>query len=220
MDTRTIQAVVFDLDGVLMDSEWLAFHAWREVVEARGGRLEADAFPGMLGISAEATAEYVMRRTGVTFDVTESVAYTWQWMLDRLKTDVEPLPGAVELVRGLAQERFPLAIASNGLSGYIENAMTGLKLTPFFPVRVGVDQVAQGKPAPDVYLEAARRLGVEPARCLAIEDSRVGVQAAASAGMRVIAVPDRRDPGKSYPGAWRIYPSLVEVRQDLAQIIL
>jgi len=217
-----VKAVIFDLDGVLMDSEWIAFQAWQEVVEGYGGRLEDSAFAGVVGLTQEHSAEYIMESAGLRFDVAESCERAWERTIERLKTEIKPLPGSIELVRALAARGCPLAIASNAITPYIDSALVGLGLTDFFPIRVGIDQVARGKPEPDVYLSAAGRLGIDPRGCLAVEDSRVGVQAAAAAGMRVIAVPDRRDLDKAngYHDAWRIYPSLVAVKEALDEIIL
>ncbi len=214
-----IQAVIFDLDGVLMDSERLAFRAWLEWAGRYGGELEETDFPGMIGLTAEETAIYVMRRTGVTFDAAESSAWAWQWVLDRLREGCQPLPGTVDLLRVLSARGYPLAIASNAIASYIDDALEGLGLLAFFPVRVSVDDVAQGKPAPDVYLAAARRLELDPRRCLAIEDSRVGLQAASAAGMRVIVVPGSHDHNNGFHDAWRVYPSLERVVKELDSIL-
>jgi HAD superfamily hydrolase (TIGR01509 family) len=219
-DNSAIQAVIFDLDGVLLDSEWSAFEAWKDVARFYGGALEDSVFPLVMGTAQEVTAEIVMEQTGVSFPMQEACDMAWKRAIERLKAGVSPMPGSEALVRTLDARRCPIAIASNSLSHYIDTAVEGLKMGAFFRVRVGVDQVAQGKPAPDVYLTAAERLGIAPKRCLAIEDSRVGVRAAAAAGMRVIAVPDRLDenPTSGYADAWRMYPSLVDVHQALDEI--
>ena len=214
-----IQAVIFDLDGVLMDSEWLAFLAWREVAEAHGARLEDAAFPGIIGRSDISSAEYVMEQTGLSLDIEKYVDWTWKRLLEMLAERIEPLPGAQRLVTSLAGRGLPLAIASNAYTGYIDNALQGLNLGAHFPVRVGADQVTNPKPAPDVYLLAAERLGIDPAHCAAIEDSRVGMQAAASAGMRVVAVPDKRSRSHPFPNAWRVYESLVDVEDELDSVL-
>jgi HAD superfamily hydrolase (TIGR01509 family) len=216
---KEIQAVIFDLDGVLMDSERLAFYAWNHWVSRYGAELKEADFPGMTGLMAEDTAIYVMEHTGTTFDIGESTAWTWQWVLDRLREGCEPLPGAVDLLSGLTARGYPLAIASNAITRYIDDSLAGLGLLNFFPVRVSVDDVAQGKPAPDVYLAAAGRLGLESKRCLAIEDSRVGLQAASAAGMRVIVVPGEHDHHNGFHDAWRVYPSLEQVSAELDRIL-
>ncbi len=217
---RAVQAVVFDLDGVLMDSEWLGFQGWCEWTAAHGGNLPEASFPGMIGLTAEETALYVMRHSGLTFDVDESCAWVWQWLYDRVRENSAPMPGAVDLVNELRERGYPLAIASNSIESYIDGALEGLGLSAYFPVRVSIDQVAQGKPAPDVYLRAADLLGVPPARCLAVEDSRVGLRAAASAGMRVIAVPGAHDHADGFYGAWRVYRSLEKVNEGLENILI
>jgi len=216
---QEIQAVIFDLDGVLMDSERLAFQAWSHWVHLHGGVLSEEDFPRMIGLMAEETAIYVMEQSGLTFDIAESSAWAWEWVLDRLREGCAPLPGAAELLHALSARGYPLAIASNAIAGYIDEALAGLGLLDYFPVRVSVDDVAQGKPAPDVYLAAAARLGLEPQRCLAIEDSRVGMQAASAAGMRVIVVPGEYDHNNGFHSAWRVYPSLERMIKELDKIL-
>lgn len=217
---RAVEAVIFDLDGVLIDSEWIGFQAWQAVVRSYGGVLEDSAYAGIVGLTQERSAEYAMEHSGIHFDLEESCALSWEWIIAKLKTDIRPLPGASELVQALAGRGCPLAIASNGITRYIESALEGLGLTAFFPIRVGVDQVAQGKPEPDVYLSAAHRLGVNPRRCLAVEDSRVGVRAANAAGLRAIAVPGPHDREQAnYAEAWRIFPSLLEVNNALDELL-
>ncbi len=219
IENTSIQAAIFDLDGVLLDSEWMTFLTWRELARRYGGTLDDATFPEVAGTTAEQTAEIVMRRTGIAYDITESVAWAWQHVIERIRAEAEPLPGAAELVQDLAQRGLLLAIASNSPTSYVDDALTGLKMTSYFPLRVGVEQVSEGKPAPDLYLRAANLLGVLPSRCLVIEDSRVGVQAGAAAGMRVLAIPGERDHKHGFDGAWRVYPSLVKVREDLAAIL-
>lgn len=218
-DLSTIQAVIFDLDGVLIDSERLSFEIWKDVARQHGGTLPDSVFTELAGTTIEETAEIVIRSAGVTFDIPSQCAIIWQEVIQRLKTNMVPLPGVFDLVSDLARRGIPLAIASNSPTAYIESALTGLGLTDSFPVRVGVDQVLQGKPAPDVYLRAGAQIGVRPERCLAIEDSQVGVMAAYTAGMRVLAVPDAHSRAEKFHGAWQIYPSLEQVLEDLDRVL-
>lgn len=217
--STSIQAVIFDLDGVLLDTEWLAFLAWRALMAEHGVLLDDSVFDGIAGLDDIASAEYVMARAGIAFDTQAYVERIKQHMLARVSQAVEPMTGAVELVREFDRRGLPLAIASNAFTDYVGSALTSLNLRPFFRVLVGADLVEQPKPAPDAYQLAAQRLGADPARCLAIEDSRVGMQAASAAGMRVIGVPDRRINHRQYPEAWRIYDSLVAVRDDLERVL-
>ena len=214
-----VQAVIFDLDGVLINSEWLAFKAWQRLAREYGGTLPESAFSAMAGISAEATADYVMQHAGVTFDSNMSVDWIWREMTTLLQTQAEAMPGALALVHELARRGYRLAIASNSITPYVDTALSVLGLLDCFPVRACIDQVAEGKPAPDVYLRAAELSGVDPRRCLAVEDSRTGVQAAAVAGMHVIAVPAEHDPHAGFTAAWKVFPSLVHVQKDLNQLL-
>lgn len=217
--TMTAQAVIFDLDGVLIDSEWLAFKAWSEVVASHGGILQETAFPEMIGASAEDTGRVVMRHTGLDFDLAASVDWTWERIAEWIHDGNAPMPGGAELVKELTKRGLPLAIASNSMTPFIEDALTGLGLRNYFQFIVGIDQVNQGKPAPDVYLRAASLAGVMPGNCLAIEDSRVGAQAAVSAGMRVIAMPNLRDHSRGFDGVWKTVHSLAQIQKDLDDLL-
>jgi HAD superfamily hydrolase (TIGR01509 family) len=216
---NTIQAVVFDLDGVLMDSEWISFLVWREVAADAGGALKSEHYPTMIGLTAEETAEYVMQVSGASFDITATVDYVWREVTARISAGIAPLPGAEEILVELTRRGLPLAIASNSPTAYIHNALNGLRLGQYFKVIVGIDQVAEGKPAPDVYLRAAERLNVAPERCLALEDSLVGSQAAQAAGMRVLALPSKHDSRAKFSHCFGIYDSLVEVGEGLDVIL-
>jgi HAD superfamily hydrolase (TIGR01509 family) len=215
----SVKAVIFDLDGVLMNSEWLAYLVWREYAEQKGGRLEESAHPGMIGLTAEATGEYVMRQTGLTFDIAESCAWIWKRTIERLRTEIDPLPGAADLVRAFAERGVSLAIASNSPSYYIDASLKGLGLDAYFPVRSAVDQVLNGKPEPDIYQRAVDLLGLTPQQCLAVEDSQVGVQAALAAGVRVIAVPAPHDRSEIFESAWKKYDSLVQTCEEIEELL-
>jgi mannitol-1-/sugar-/sorbitol-6-/2-deoxyglucose-6-phosphatase len=215
----TFQAVVFDLDGVLMDSEWMAFLVWREIAEKHGGQLPDSHYPHLIGMTAEETGEYVMQQAGVRFDLARTVAWIWREVTNRVATGAEPMPGSQQLLEELNERGLCLAIASNSPVAYIEKALQGLKLRRFFQQIAGADEVEQGKPAPDVYLLAAKKLGIAPQNCVAIEDSLVGSQAAKNAGMRVLAVPSRHDDPGKFEHCYRIYDSLAPLCADLETIL-
>lgn len=214
-----VQAVIFDLDGVLINSEWLSFKAWQDLARQYGGSLPDAAFSKMAGISAEATTDFVMQHAGIKLDPGIDEGWIWREMTRLLRTQAKPMPGAEALVSELGRRGYPLAIASNSISPYIVDALSVLGMLDSFPIRVSIDQVAQGKPAPDVYLRAAELTGVEPGRCLAVEDSRTGVQSAAAAGMQVIAVPGEYDTWDGFETAWKIYPSLVKLKDNLDELL-
>jgi HAD superfamily hydrolase (TIGR01509 family) len=134
-------------------------------------------------------------------------------MLARYETELPVVPGAVEAVRRLAGDGYRLAVASSSNRELIDAVLRRLELESVFEVTVSSEEVARGKPAPDVYLEAARRLGVDATRCVAIEDSASGIRAAHAAGMRVIAYPNRH-----YPPAAEILALADDVLRSLDDV--
>jgi HAD superfamily hydrolase (TIGR01509 family) len=185
-----IEAVVFDLDGVLIETEEL----WHEVREAlareRGGRYGPDAQRAMMGMSSPEWSRYMHEVVGLGDEPDEIAAEVVRRMLARYAVELPLIDGAVEAVTALAA-RWPLAVASSSNRPLIDAALTASGLAPLFRATVSSEEVARGKPAPDVYLEAARRLGVDAARCAAVEDSHAGIRSAKAAAMRVIAIPNR-----------------------------
>jgi len=187
------EAVVFDMDGVLMDSEQLWNQSKQEVVRESGGRWRDDAPTAMMGMSSPEWSRYMRDALGVDMDVDEINRAVVQRMEQHYREHLPLLPGAVEVVHSL-HRRWPLALASSANRQIIDFALDAAGLAGAFSATVSSEEVKHGKPAPDVYLEAARRLGVSPDRCVAIEDSSNGLRSAAAAGMAVIAVPNQHYP--------------------------
>ena len=188
-----IEAVVFDLDGVLLDSEQL----WDEVREGlareRGGRWHDGAQADIMGMSSREWSVYMHERIGLAEPPEEISAEVVRRMLERYKRELPLIPGAVEAVERIAA-RWPLGLATSSNRELIDAALDAAGLARCFRVTVSSEEVDRGKPAPDVYLEAARRLEVAPGHCAAIEDSQNGIRSANAAGMRVIAIPNPRFP--------------------------
>jgi HAD superfamily hydrolase (TIGR01509 family) len=188
-----IEAVVFDLDGLLLDSEQVWDAAREQFVRERGGRWHEGAQREMMGMSSQEWSRYVHEELGVP-DPPEEISAEVVRRLVRLYREHLPLlPGAYEAVERLAQ-RWPLGLASSSNRELIDLALELGGLASYFQATVSSEEVGRGKPAPDVYLEAARRLGVDPSRTAAIEDSHNGIRAAKAAGMRVVAIPNRHFP--------------------------
>lgn len=186
-------AVVFDLDGVLVDSEERWDAARRAVVAAAGLPFPDAATRAMQGMSAPEWEAYLHDELGVPDPPAEIGRAVVAEMAAGYRADLPLLPGAVEAVTALA-DAYPLAVASSANRELIELALELAGIADRFRVVVSSEEVARGKPAPDVYLEAARRLGVDPARCVAVEDSSNGLRSAAAAGMAVVAVPNAAYP--------------------------
>jgi len=188
-----IDGVVFDLDGVLLDSEQVWDGVREQLVRERGGRWHDQAQRDMMGMSSVEWSRYMHEQLGLR-ELPEEISAEVVRRLEALYRQRLPvLPGAREAVERLAA-RWPLALASSSNRELIDLALELLGVSSLFRATVSSEEVARGKPAPDVYLEAARRLGVEPTRSAAIEDSRNGILSAAQAGMRVLAIPNRHFP--------------------------
>jgi HAD superfamily hydrolase (TIGR01509 family) len=188
-----VDAVVFDLDGVIVDSE----HVWDEVREElareRGGRWHDRAQTDMMGMSSPEWSRYMHDVIGLPESPAEIDAEVVRRMLDRYTEQLPLVDGAVEAVSRLAGS-FRLALASSSNRPVIDAVLEVSGLAPLFEATVSSEEVARGKPAPDVFLEAAARLAVDPDGCAAVEDSGNGIRAAHAAGMRVLAIPNRRYP--------------------------
>jgi HAD superfamily hydrolase (TIGR01509 family) len=184
-----IEAVVFDLDGVLLDTEELWNEARLQIVEERGGRWRQDAQRAMMGMSSQEWSRYVHEELGVP-DPPEQISTEVVRRLEELYRERLPLiPGALDAVRRLAA-RWPLAIASSSNRPLIDLFLELTETAGLFRATVSSEEVEHGPPAPDVYIEAARRLEVDPARCAALEDSENGIRSATAAEMKVIAIPN------------------------------
>jgi HAD superfamily hydrolase (TIGR01509 family) len=188
-----ITAVVLDMDGVLIDSEQLWDEVREQLARERGGRWHERAQADMMGMSSPEWSRYMHDVIGLVEPPEEINAEVVRRLLARYRASLPLLPGAVEAVERLAQ-KWPLGLASSSNRGVIDAVLETARIARHFRVTVSSEEVERGKPAPDVYLEAARRLGAEPSRCAAVEDSRNGIRSAHAAGMRVIAIPNPHYP--------------------------
>ena len=188
-----IEAVVFDLDGVLVDSDYI----WHEVREGlareRGGAWTDHSEADMMGMSSTEWSQYLHDVVGLPESPRELNDEVVRRMFARYEEELPLMTGASEVVRRLAAS-FRLAVASSSNRELIDGVLEAAGLSSCFEATVSSEEVTRGKPAPDVFLGAAARLGVDPARCAAIEDSANGIRAAHAAGMRVVAIPNRRYP--------------------------
>ena len=182
-------AVIFDLDGVLLDSEQRWNGAKEALVRDAGGHWRPEAERAMLGMSSPEWAAYLRDELGVPMEPDAISRDVVRRMEEGYRNSLPLLPGAQHAVRSLA-ERWPLGLASSSNREIIDLVLDLAGLTDSFQVTLSSEEVPRGKPAPDVYLEVARRLRVDPARCVAVEDSANGLRSAAAARMTVIAVPN------------------------------
>jgi beta-phosphoglucomutase family hydrolase len=211
-----IRAVLFDLDGLMVDSEPHSIASWQAVLAKRGVQFDQAALNSVLGQRVIETAEFAIRLFSLP-DQSEALAREKsEYQIAQLNGNVRAMPGLVELLDFVDQLGLKKAVASSGLRRYIDAVLAGIQLHDRFSVIISADDVVNGKPAPDVFLAAARALDVEPHHCLVLEDAPAGVQAARAAGMTCFAVPNAHSHALDLSLADRVLPSLYDVNIILA----
>ncbi len=213
-----VSGVAFDLDGVLVDSEAVWDEVRKRFTEERGGRWHEGAQREMMGMSSDEWSRYLRDELGVAMEPGEISMVVADQVADRYRERLPLLPGAVDAIRAMGAE-WPLAVASSSNRHVIDLVLELAGVADEFEATVSSEEVGRGKPAPDVYLEAAKRLGVDPRGCVAIEDSTNGIRSARAAGMTVIAVPNGDYPPDpdALELATRVLDSLTELGPDLVK---
>jgi HAD superfamily hydrolase (TIGR01509 family) len=211
------EAVVFDLDGVLLQSEEVWDAVRERYVRERGGRYDEEVQRAMMGMSAPEWSRFLHEEAHVPDDPGEINSEVVRRMLAAYRRELPLLPGAVSAVRRAAAA-FPLGLASSSNREVFEEVLDLAGIAGCFRATVSAEEVERGKPAPDVYLEAARRLGAAPERCTAVEDSHAGIRSAKSAGMRVVAIPNATYPPDEE--ALELADAVVQSLDDLTVAVL
>jgi HAD superfamily hydrolase (TIGR01509 family) len=185
--------VVFDLDGVLVDSEQVWDGVREELARERGGNWHPGAQREMMGMSSPEWSRYMHERIGLEESPEEVNRIVVERMLASYQAGPPWIPGALDAVQRMAGS-FTLGLASSSNRELIDAVLEAGRIAGLFRATVSSEEVARGKPAPDVYLEAARRLGADPGDCVAVEDSHNGIRSAKAAGMSCIAIPNAHFP--------------------------
>lgn len=188
-----IKAVIFDMDGLLVDSEPYWDKARFIMAAEAGVEWNKNDHKAVMGVSTAEWVDYMIERLGLTMAPEVVENHIVDQMVQLYKEQIPFLPGAVETV-ALSASKYPLGLASGSPKKLIEIVTGDERLQNKFQVIVSADEVAHGKPSPDVYLETAKRMSVDAEGCVCLEDSGNGILAGKNAGMRVIAVPDDRFP--------------------------
>ncbi|CAE8615836.1 unnamed protein product, partial [Polarella glacialis] len=215
---------IFDLDGTLLEYEGKSHVALCEGLrEARLGEeaVSWELHASIIGTRPETWSREILAKLGVPPEVLSAEAYVdaYHHSMERLYSDITTMPGANELVARLQELRVPMAIATSSVKSSFDVKMTyhPQLLEPMAAVVTGDDPaVLRGKPAPDIFLEAARRLRAEPSRCVVFEDSPHGIAAARAAGMFAVAIPDERLPGNDFSQADQVLATLAEWTKTLS----
>jgi len=210
-------AIVLDMDGLMLDTEVLYRRAWQEAARGLGFELSDAMYSELIGLGRADAELQVSRWFGASFPIRD-FASSWErrWEADTRLT-LPAKPGLFELLDWIDSEGIPVAVATSTEAEYAQMSLGKAGVASRIRCVVTGDQVTARKPAPDLFLEAARRLGVQPEACVAAEDSDAGIAAAHRAGMRAIMVPDLKPPSaQSVALAWRICPTLHDVQKILA----
>ncbi len=216
---RALAAVVFDLDGLMVDSEPLAMWAWNQVLARYGQQMDAETFRALLGLRVVDSARIVCERLKLPVSPEEALAERERVFLEAVPTRLRTRPGLYALVDELDHRGLALGLATSGHRRYVDLALRTIGLEDRFRAVATGDSVEHGKPAPDVFVLAAERLGVNPACCLALEDSVLGARSAQAAGMTCVVVPNEWATGSEFPDACRLFSSLSDVREALDDLL-
>jgi sugar-phosphatase len=216
---KGIQAVIFDLDGLMIDSEPLSKKAWKLLLAEYDQDLSDAEFRLTIGLDSLATSSLLKGLKGLDEDVERLDEEIEGLRLEIIQTEAEAVDGLGELIRILIEGELKIGVASNSPLAYVEAALEAVNLRNHFPCVMGVDQVASGKPEPDLYLGVAKCLSVEPAHCLALEDSPSGMRSALAAGMRCVVVPNHDLRGADFAGAFARFESLVDLTAAMDELL-
>lgn len=205
-------AIVFDMDGLMLDTERMARVAWTRALAENGYQLESSSYLRLVGRTVQAAREVLTEMFGadIPFDKVyqERSAY---YDLDIEQNGIPLKPGLPELLRFLEERQIIKCVGSSTPSWFAKRKLEHVGIYDRFSAVVCGDQVTHGKPAPDLFLEAARQINMPPERCVVLEDSEAGIQAASAAGMLSLMVPDLKQPEPEIAAlAYRVLPSLHE----------
>ncbi len=214
-----ILGVVFDLDGLMVYSEDVGYDAWQRTLAPHGKALTDEQYRSMIGSSQREAIEFVIETMGIRAVPGQLESAFWQALLESANRGVREMTGLRGLVDDLRRRGLRLGVASNSITAYVRKVVDQIGMTQSFDCLIGVDQVPNGKPAPDLYLLAAQRLGFQPRECLAIEDSPSGVAAAVAAGLTCVLVPNPDLALEGSYGAHYTYQTLRVVHAHLDQIL-
>jgi HAD superfamily hydrolase (TIGR01509 family) len=216
-----IAAVILDMDGLMLDTESIYKRAWQSAAAECGYDLDDDYYLTLLGQPNPACEAALLRRFGKEFPIDDfRVRWSRLWQAHVETAGIPMKPGLTELLSFLQERQLPVAVATSSDQDYASLSLRAAQLGAWFNNVITGDQVVNGKPAPDIYIEAARRLGVAAASCVAIEDSDAGVLAASAAGMITVMVPDLKAPSpQARKAAFCVVASLVDAKNQIASLL-
>jgi len=221
MRTQNLKAVIFDMDGVIFDSEVLSRRLWREVFTDYGYSFTDETYRKLIGLPMHATYKLLAEIYGPELPIEEMAEKQDRLWQEKMCSPVELKPGVIEILDFLKEKDVPCAVGSSTYHDEVEERLKLSGLRDYFDVVVGGDYVENAKPAPDIFLKCAEYLKVSPADCLVIEDSANGLKAAQAAGIPAVMVPDLIPPSEVDSSIdFTINTSLLELRKLLADTLV
>jgi HAD superfamily hydrolase (TIGR01509 family) len=214
-----IQAVIFDMDGLLVDSEPLARRSWEKVIQPYGRVLDDETYASMIGLRLEESSRLLQSRLAIPVEADELGRQKETILADLGTEGVPPMPGLDRLMDELRLRTIPWAVATSNRRPFAIQVLQQLNLWSSCQSLTTGEDVQNGKPAPDIYLLAAKRLGFPPQQCLALEDSVPGARAAKAAGMVTIAVPGPHEQASAFAFVDHVYRTLAGVAKDLDELL-
>ena len=217
-----IRAVILDMDGLMLDTEPLYKLAWQAAAAEVGCPIDDRSYARLVGRPTEDCEQELVAQFGLAFPLDRFRArWPGLWQAEVAASGIQRKPGLSGLLAFLDAQGVPVAVATSSDTEYATFSLRHAGLEGRFRVLVTGDEVARGKPAPDIYLEAARRLRVAAAACIALEDSEAGILAANRAGMRALLIPDRSRPSEAaVQAAFRVLGSLREAHDLVAELVM
>lgn len=219
--TTKLAAVVLDMDGLMLDTESIYKLAWQSAATDIGFDLDDDYYLTLVGQTNPACEAALLNRFGDHFPMNDfRDRWSLLWRTHVETSGIPTKPGLIELLSFLRERQIPTAVATSSDRDYARLSLRSAKLENWFDNVITGDQVVNGKPAPDIYIEAVRRLGVAAVNCVALEDSDAGVLAASAAGMITVMVPDLKAPSsQARDAAYCVVASLVDARNVIALFV-
>lgn len=209
-------AVIFDMDGLLVESEHLQSKSFEKVLKHFGIKPEYNASGTIqiAGVTAKRNFELIKRKHDIPLSPDELVELKDEIYSEIIDEGIDPMPGAHKLIAELRKVKTKIAVASSSIPGDIEKVLKQIKLFDEFDAIVSGSEVSHSKPEPDIFLEAAKRLGIKPNKCVVLEDAEVGVISAKRAGMFTVAVPNKFTSHNDFSKADKVIGSLEELSYE------
>ena len=213
-------AIVFDIDGLMVDTEPISRLAWDRVLLKYGRTLDDDLHTRMIGYRFDESVYMVLNEYNLPLTADEAKKIKGAEYAQILAEGVPVMPGLYDLVAGINERGYPWGVATSSPYAHALEILAQLDLTGSCSAIAGGDEVPRGKPAPDIYLLAAQRLGLAAEQCMALEDSAPGCRAALTAGMMTLAIPNSDTKKADFPEVHQIFASLSDVAQELDRLLI